>query len=62
MGGSRDAYVWIPLALFVCLFFKNSNQMVEEFKADWKSILWIVAGAFVVLLMYKRDEFLYFNF
>jgi alginate O-acetyltransferase complex protein AlgI len=62
MRGSRDAYAWIPLALFVCLFFKNSNQMTEEFKADWKSLIWIAAGAYAVLHMVKRDEFLYFNF
>jgi alginate O-acetyltransferase complex protein AlgI len=62
MGGSRDAYVWIPLALFVCLVFKNSNQMTEEFKPGWKSLFWIAAGAYAVLHMVKRDEFLYFNF
>ena len=62
MRGSRDAYVWIPLALFVCLYFKNSNQMAEEFKADWKSLFWIAAGAYAALHMYKVDEFLYFNF
>jgi alginate O-acetyltransferase complex protein AlgI len=62
MGENRDAYVFIPLALFVCLFFKNSNQLTEEFKADWKSLFWIAAGAYAVLHMVKRDEFLYFNF
>lgn len=62
MRESRDAYVWIPLAVFVCLSFKNSNQMAEEFKADWKSLFWIAAGAYAVLHMYKVDEFLYFNF
>jgi alginate O-acetyltransferase complex protein AlgI len=62
MRGSRDAFIWIPLALFVCLFFKNSDQMTEEFKAEWKSLFWIAAGAYAVLHMVKKDEFLYFNF
>jgi uncharacterized membrane protein YadS len=62
MQGSRDAYVFIPLALCICLFFKNSNQMAEKFKADWKSLFWIAAGAYAVLNMVKKTEFLYFNF
>jgi hypothetical protein len=62
MRGSRDAYVFIPLALFICLFFKNSNQMAEKFKADWKSLIWIAAGAYAVLNMVKKVDFIYLNF
>jgi len=62
MQGSRDAYVFIPLALFLCLFFKNSNQMAERFKADWKSLIWVAAGAYAVLNMVKKTDFIYLNF
>ncbi len=36
MKGSRDADVFIPLGPFHLSVFKNSNQMAEEFRADWK--------------------------
>jgi D-alanyl-lipoteichoic acid acyltransferase DltB (MBOAT superfamily) len=62
MQGSRDAYVFIPLALCLCLFFKNSNQMAERFKADWKSLIWVAAGAYAVLNMVKKTDFIYLNF
>jgi hypothetical protein len=62
MQGSRDACIWIPLALAVCLFLKNSNQMAESFKPGWKSLLVVAAGAYAALNLFKMSEFLYFNF
>ena len=62
MQGSRDACIWVPLALAACLFLKNSNQMAESFKPGWKSMLVIAAGAYAALHLFKMNEFLYFNF
>jgi D-alanyl-lipoteichoic acid acyltransferase DltB (MBOAT superfamily) len=62
MQGSRDACIWVPLALAACLFLKNSNQMAESFKPGWKSLLVIAAGAYAALQLFKVNEFLYFNF
>jgi alginate O-acetyltransferase complex protein AlgI len=62
MAGSRDACVWIPIALVICLAFRNSNQMVEEFKSGWRSLFVIAAGAYAILSLFKMTEFLYFNF
>jgi D-alanyl-lipoteichoic acid acyltransferase DltB (MBOAT superfamily) len=62
MQGSRDACIWVPLALAVCLLLRNSNQMAESFKPGWKSLLVIAAGAYAALHLFKMNEFLYLNF
>jgi alginate O-acetyltransferase complex protein AlgI len=62
MAGNRDACVWIPIALVICLAFRNSNQMAEEFKSGWRSLFVIAAGSYAILSMFKMSEFLYFNF
>lgn len=62
MQGSRDACIWVPLALAVCLLLRNSNQMAESFKPGWKSLLVIAAGSYAALHLFKMNEFLYLNF
>ena len=62
MQGSRDACIWVPLALAACLFLKNSNQMAERFKPGWKSLLVVAAGAYAALQLFRVNDFLYFSF
>jgi alginate O-acetyltransferase complex protein AlgI len=62
MHRSRDAWIWIPIALVVCLFFHNSNRMVEDFRPDWKGYLVAAAGAYAIVHLFRMNEFLYFNF
>jgi alginate O-acetyltransferase complex protein AlgI len=62
MQGSRDACIWVPLALAVCLFLKNSNQMAESFKPGWKALLVVAAGAYAALQLFRVNDFLYFSF
>jgi len=62
MQGSRDACLWVPLALVVCLLLKNSNQMSENFKPGWRSLPVIAAGAYAALQLFRVNEFIYFNF
>lgn len=62
MEGNRDACLWLPVVLAMCLFFGNSNQMAESFKARWTSLIVVIAGAYGVLHLFRMKEFLYFNF
>ncbi len=59
MGGARDSWIFIFVALFMCLFFKNSNEMAERFKPDWKAFIVLTAGAYAVLHMGEMKEFVY---
>jgi alginate O-acetyltransferase complex protein AlgI len=62
MGGARDAYLFVLGGLILCLVFQNSNEMVERFRPNWKSLLVIAMGAYAVLNMVKMKQFIYFNF
>jgi alginate O-acetyltransferase complex protein AlgI len=62
MQGSRDACIWIPLALAACLALKNSNQMAESFRPGWRALAVVAAGAYAALQLFKINEFLYLNF
>ena len=59
MEGSRDSWLFIFGALVICLFFKNSNEMTERFKPDWKSFIVLTAGAYAALHMTAMQEFVY---
>ena len=62
MPQSRDAYLWILCAFLACLLFRNSNQMAEKFKADWRLIIAAMAFVYSVLHVFRAQEFFYFNF
>jgi D-alanyl-lipoteichoic acid acyltransferase DltB (MBOAT superfamily) len=59
MEGSRDSWLFILGALLICLLFRNSNEMTERFKPDWKSFVVLTAGAYAVLHMAEVQEFVY---
>ena len=59
MEGSRDSWLFIFGALVICLFFKNSNEMAERFKPDWKSFIVLTVGAYAALHMAEMQEFVY---
>jgi alginate O-acetyltransferase complex protein AlgI len=62
MPQSRDAYLWILCAFLACLLFRNSNEMAERFKLDWRLIIAAVGVVYSVLHMFRAQEFFYFNF
>ena len=59
MEGSRDSWLFIAGALIICLCFKNSNQMADGFKPDWKALIVLSAGAYAMLHMAVMQEFVY---
>ncbi len=62
MPQSRDAYLWILCALLGCLLFRNSNEMAEKFKPDWRMILAAAGIVYAILHLFRAQEFFYFNF
>jgi alginate O-acetyltransferase complex protein AlgI len=62
MPQSRDAYLWVLCAFLACLLFRNSNEMAENFKADWRLIIAAMALIYSVLHIFRAQEFFYFNF
>lgn len=64
--GLRLASVMIVLSLIVVLFFKNSNQMSQQFKPSVSNaLIFLLAIAMTLFIYFIRNtnsEFLYFNF
>jgi alginate O-acetyltransferase complex protein AlgI len=59
MEGSRDSWLFISGALVICLYFRNSDEMAERFRADWKSYIVLTAGGYAMLHMSALQDFVY---
>ena len=62
-NSDTEITLWLLIALFICLFFKNSNEIVSFYKPDNKIVFFIVS-IFTISLMNldKNVDFIYFNF
>ena len=61
-GNSRTA-LFILFGLFIVLTFKNSTQLIDNFKFNYRTILLSgIAFIYGILSLNKVSEFLYFNF
>jgi len=66
LGGELDIAriaLAILLGLIISLFFRNSNEMAERFKPNYKTLAFIVLiGVYALISLNKISEFIYFNF
>ncbi|HTP65438.1 MAG TPA: MBOAT family O-acyltransferase [Geobacteraceae bacterium] len=63
VDGRNETFWGLVAVLAFILLFKNSREMSEGFRPDWKSFAFMVVISFYVLLsMGKVSEFLYFQF
>ena len=42
-NSDTEITLWLLIALFICLFFKNSNEIVSFYKPDNKIVFFIVS-------------------
>ncbi len=63
LQGNDLILVAISLCLFIVLAFKNSNEMMENFRPTWHNALLTACLFFFAFInLYKAEVFLYFNF
>ena len=61
--GNEDTLWYILLSLVVCLYFKNSNEMVNRFKPNWRyALMAAVLTVYSIVKIDKASVFLYYNF
>ena len=61
--GNSEILMWIILAFCLVLFFKNSNQLMSQFKTNNRMTIFIAFILSIGLMnISKTSEFLYFNF
>jgi D-alanyl-lipoteichoic acid acyltransferase DltB (MBOAT superfamily) len=62
-NSDSEITLWIPFAFFLCLFFKNSYEIVNYYQPSFKIIFFIVFIFSISLLNLDQNiEFIYFNF
>ena len=62
-NSDNEITFWLPVALCICLFFKNSYQVINYYQQSNKIIIFIVFVFSISLMnLDKNVEFIYFNF
>jgi D-alanyl-lipoteichoic acid acyltransferase DltB (MBOAT superfamily) len=63
INGNDRLFAIFIISFIIVLFYKNSNQLVQNFKPSLKTLLLITIISIISILdLYKVTEFLYFNF
>ena len=63
INGKDQTTAYILVALFVVLFFKNSNIKLQQFKPSYLNLAFtLVLFIAATSMMSRVSEFLYFNF
>ncbi len=61
--GNDNTILLIVIGLFICLYFRNSNELVQDFKPSWQLALGTAMMAFVAILNIDKTQiFLYYQF
>ena len=53
---------WLLGGFVVTLLLPNSMQLKDRFKTNWFYLLWTLLAFTAVFLLYRKSEFIYFNF
>ena len=63
INGGNNTVIFIIAAFLIVLFFKNSNELINNEINNYNKAIFVVAIFVVsVLFMQRVSEFLYFNF
>ena len=53
---------WLLGGFVVTLLLPNSMQFKDKFKTNWLYLVWTLLAFTAVFLLYRKSEFIYFNF
>ncbi len=54
--------VWFIAAFIMVLFLPNSMQLKKKFKPNLLYMFWTIIGFLSIFMLYRKSEFIYFNF
>jgi len=60
----HESYMGLSLfaGLVIVLFLPNSMELKEKFKPNVWFMLWTILGMLSIFMLYRKSEFIYFNF
>jgi D-alanyl-lipoteichoic acid acyltransferase DltB (MBOAT superfamily) len=62
-NSDTEITLWLIIALCICLFFKNSNELINDYKVDNNKIfLNVFLFTISILNLGNNVDFIYFNF
>ena len=53
---------WLLAGLIIVLFFPNSMQLKERFRPNWRYFVLTILFLMSLFFLYRKSEFIYFNF
>jgi D-alanyl-lipoteichoic acid acyltransferase DltB (MBOAT superfamily) len=54
--------IWLILGFLITLGFKNSMQLKDTFKPNWLHLIATILFFLSIFMLYRKSEFIYFNF
>ena len=60
--GSSEIFIWIFGGFIISLALKNSMELREKFRPTPFYILWTILSLMSIFILYRKSEFIYFNF
>jgi len=60
--GESYIFIWIIMAFFLVLFFPNSMEWRKKFKLNFFYMICTVLFFLAIFILYRKSEFIYFNF
>jgi len=57
-----EVFIWIISGFILSLLFKNSMQLREKFIPTPFYMLWTILSLMSIFILYRKSEFIYFNF
>jgi D-alanyl-lipoteichoic acid acyltransferase DltB (MBOAT superfamily) len=60
--GSAEIFLWIIGGFIVSLTLKNSMELKDKFKPTPIYMIWTLLSLMSIFILYRKSEFIYFNF
>lgn len=62
VNADREIFAWILAAFVTVFFFKNSMQLRDSFKPNFFYMVSTILFFLSIFILYRKSEFIYFNF
>ena len=62
VNADREIFLWMLAAFVTVFFFKNSMQLRDSFKPNFFYMVSTILFFLSIFILYRKSEFIYFNF
>ena len=62
VNADREIFIWMFTAFIITLLFQNAMELRQKFKPNFIYMFATVIYLFSIFMLYRKSEFIYFNF